>query len=655
MRDHTGQQLGNYRLLHLLGQGGFANVYLGEHTHLNIRAAVKVLHEQLEAQARENFLQEAKTIATLKHPQILRVLDYGMDDSTPFLIMEYAPGGTLRKKHPHGSIVPLSMIVSYVKQVTAALQYAHDQQLVHRDVKPENMLVEVQGTIVLGDFGIAIPAYTTQKFSTQDVGGTPYYMAPEQCRGKARAASDQYALGVVVYEWLCGMLPFYGTSAIEIAMHHLMDTPTPLQQRISSVPLEVEQVILRALAKDPQQRFPSVQAFAQALEQAAHPKKSAIAVLPLSILLSQQPDSHGHQSASQGNFQTSMQSTIATRPTVQIIKALPSAGTLLSTYHGHSNGISGVDQLSNNQCVVSGEKKETTQAWKTATLNLRGHCKYVSMLAWSPDGMQIASGGWDKVIQRWNARTGEQIRTYRGHSRFVFAVTWSPDGTQIASGSTDRTVQVWNTRIDEQMRTYDKHDGFVFAVAWSPDSTQIASGGGDKTVQIWKAETGEQVRTYHGHADAVSRVAWSPDGKYIASASHDKTVQVWDVITEELVCSYSRHSQAILAMAWSPDGTHIASGGSDGTVQVWDVTTGQQICAYRHHYQVVYVVAWSPDGMRIASGSGDKTVQVWEVATGKPVLTYHGHCDSVSTVAWSPDGMQIASGSKEGTVQVWQA
>ena len=291
MRDRTGQQLGNYRLLHLLGQGGFANVYLGEHTHLNTRAAVKVLHEQMEAQALENFLKEAQTIATLKHPHILRVLDFGMDDSTPFLVMEYAPGGTLRKKHPHGSIVSLSTVVPYVKQVTAALQYAHDQQLVHRDVKPENMLVEVLGSIVLGDFGIAIPVYDTQTFSTQEVGGTPYYMAPEQCRGKAREASDQYALGVVVYEWLCGILPFYGASAIEIAMHHLMNTPSSITGESARYPGRGKTSRVESTGQGSSRAFfPSVQEFAQALEHASQPKKSAIAVLPLSILLSQQPD-----------------------------------------------------------------------------------------------------------------------------------------------------------------------------------------------------------------------------------------------------------------------------------------------------------------------------------------------------------------------------
>ena len=658
MRNRTGQQLGNYRLLHLLGQGGFANVYLGEHSHLNTRAAVKVLHEQMEAQALENFLKEAQTIATLKHPHILGVLDFGMEDSTPFLVMEYAPGGTLRKKHPHGSIVPLPTIVSYVKQVTAALQYAHDQQLVHRDVKPENMLEEAQGSIVLGDFGIAIPIYNTQTFSTQEVGGTPSYMAPEQCRGKAREASDQYALGVVVYEWLCGVLPFQGASAIEIAMHHLMDPPPPLQDRVPGISAEVEQVILKALAKDPQERFPSVQEFAQALEQASHPKKSAIAVLPLSVLLSQQLSSTMYQSALPGRLVTPTQSTISTMPLVQVAEALPAAGTLLYTYHGHSDTISRAEQSSNSTHMVSGERKETPRVWNVITgkhiLTPRGHSKYVSTVAWSPDGTQIASAGWDKVVQVWDASTGQQIRTCSGHSRFVFAVTWSPDSTHIVSGSTDKTVQVWDASIGQQIRTYNGHSGFVFAVAWSPDGTHIASGGGDKTVQVWDAATGEQVRTYNGHSDGVSGVVWSPNGTRIASGSHDKTVQVWDVTTGDQVCTYSRHSRAVLAMAWSPDGTRIASGGADGTVQVWDTTTGEQAYTYSRHSQIVYVVAWSPDGTRIASGSGDKTVQVWEATTGNHVLTYSGHSDSVNAVAWSPDGTRIASGSKDGTVQVWQ-
>lgn len=656
MHDRTGQQLGNYRLLHLLGQGGFANVYLGEHIHLNTRAAVKVLHEQLEAQALENFLKEAQTIATLKHPHILRVLECGMDDSTPFLVMEYAPGGTLRKKHPHGSIVPLSTVVAYVKQVTAALQYAHDQQLVHRDVKPENMLVEAQGSIVLGDFGIAIPVYNTQTFSTQEVGGTPYYMAPEQCRGKAREASDQYALGVVVYEWLCGVLPFYGASAIEIAMRHLMDPPPSLQERVVGIPAEVEQVVLRALAKDSQDRFPNVLEFAQALEQASQPKKSAIAVLPLTVLLSQQGGNYLRQPIAPQGSVMPPPLTISPRPPVQ---ASPAAGTLLSTYHGHSEALSLVQQSPNDTHILPAERKETAQVWNSAMekqlLTPRGYSKYVSMVAWSPDGKYIASGGWDKVVQIWDAKTSKQIRACQGHSRFVFAVTWSPDGTRIASGSTDRTVRVWDAITGETIRTYSGHSGFVFAVTWSPDSTHIASGGGDKTVRVWDATTGETISISSDHSDGISGVAWSPDGTRIASGSHDKTVRVWDVSTGKCLCTYSRHSHVVLAIIWSPDGTRIASGGTDGTVHIWNATTGKLVYTSSHHSQVVYAVAWSPDGTRIASGSGDKTVQIWEATAGKHLLTYSGHSDSVNTLAWSPDSMQIASGSRDGTVQVWQA
>jgi eukaryotic-like serine/threonine-protein kinase len=660
MHDRTGQQLGNYRLLHLLGQGGFANVYLGEHTHLNTRAAVKVLHEQMEALILEKFLKEAQTIATLKHPHILRVLDFGMDDSTPFLVMEYAPGGSLRKKHPHSSVVPLPTIVQYVKQVTAALQYAHDQQLVHRDVKPENMLVEAQGLIVLADFGIAIPIYDTEAVATQEVGGTPYYMAPEQCRGKAREASDQYALGVVVYEWLCGALPFYGASAIEIAMHHLMDPPPSLQEKGIGIPEAVEQVVSRALLKNPQERFSSVSEFAQALEQAAQPKKSSIAVLPLSLLLSPQGSNSKHLPATLQEPALSAQSTVSTMFLAQAAKSSSPAGTLYSTYYGHAYALSKAQQSSNGNgthlsSIVS---KETMQLWNTAigkSLPPRGYSKHVSMVAWSPDGKYIASGGWDKIVQIWDAKTGAQVNACQGHDRFVFAVAWSPDGTRIASGSTDRTVRVWDAQKGKLIRTYDGHSGFVFAVAWSPNEQHIASGGGDKTVQVWDAKTGEQASIYSDHCDGISGVAWSPNGILIASGSHDKTVRIWNVNTGKCVCIYTRHSNIALAIAWSPDGTRIASGGPDGSVHVWDVTTGERVYSYNHHSQVIHALAWSPDGTRITSGGADKTAHVWEATTGKRILTYRGHSDSVNALAWSPDSVQIASGSKDGTVQVWQA
>src|SRR3989442_10071752 len=141
MTDRTGQQLGNYRLVALLGTGGYAEVYLGQHIRLELQAAIKVLHTHLTDQEAEHFQQEAETIAKLTHPAIVRVFDFDVQDGVPFLVMDYAPNGSLRRRHPKGSTLPLPQIVSYVKQVAAALQYAHERKFIHRDVKPENMLV----------------------------------------------------------------------------------------------------------------------------------------------------------------------------------------------------------------------------------------------------------------------------------------------------------------------------------------------------------------------------------------------------------------------------------------------------------------------------------------------------------------------------------
>jgi peptide/nickel transport system substrate-binding protein len=268
--DRLGQQFGNYRLVSLLGQGGYAEVYLGQHVRLDLQAAIKVLHTHLTGSEAEHFQQEAQTIARLAHPSIVRVFDFDVQDGTPFLVMDYAPNGSLRQRYPKGSLVPIPQIVSFVKQMSAALQYAHDKKFIHRDVKPENMLIGQHQEVLLSDFGIATISHSTSSLnvSAEGASGTLAYMAPEQIEGHPRAASDQYALGIVVYEWLCGERPFEG-SASEVMAQHLSVPPLPLHERMPEIPPEVEEIVLRALAKDPKARFASVADFATALEQAS--------------------------------------------------------------------------------------------------------------------------------------------------------------------------------------------------------------------------------------------------------------------------------------------------------------------------------------------------------------------------------------------------
>ncbi len=280
MGDRIGQQLGNYRLIRLLGEGGFAEVYLGEHIHLGTHAAIKVLRTQLGSEDAGAFSNEAKTIAHLVHPNIVRVLEFGIEGRTPYLVMDYAPNGTLRQRHVRGTILTPASILPYIKQTSAALQYAHDQKLIHRDIKPENMLLGRNNEILLSDFGIALAAQSSRNQNTQDVVGTVAYMSPEQIQGKPRPASDQYALAIVAYEWLSGDRPFHG-SFTELCTQHMFATPAPIRGKLPSVSPEVDQVLQTALAKDPHQRFGSMQAFATAFEQAIQPGRvSYIASTP---------------------------------------------------------------------------------------------------------------------------------------------------------------------------------------------------------------------------------------------------------------------------------------------------------------------------------------------------------------------------------------
>ena len=200
-------------------------------------------------------------------PNIVRVLDFGVEEDTPFLVLDYAPKGTLRQRHPRGIPLPPLSVVPYVKQAAAALQYAHERRLMHRDVKPENMLVGRSEELLLSDFGLVLLAQSTSSQTTKEMAGTLAYMAPEQINGKPRPASDQYALGIVIYEWLSGERPFQG-SFVEIATQHVLTSPAPLRGKVAGISPAVEAVVFTALAKEPQQRFASVQAFATAFEQA---------------------------------------------------------------------------------------------------------------------------------------------------------------------------------------------------------------------------------------------------------------------------------------------------------------------------------------------------------------------------------------------------
>ncbi len=269
MTDRVGQRLGNYQLTRRLGKGAFADVYLGEHIYLKSQVAIKVLHTQVETHATEDFLTEARHVSHLMHPHIIRVFDFGIEHQTPYLVMDYAPHGNLRELHPPGTTVPPLTVVAYTRAIASALQYAHDQHLLHRNLKPENVLVEPKHEVLLSDFGLALLTAGSGTIQVQQGSSTRDYKAPEQIGGHISPASDQYALAVMVYEWLSGHLPLQD-SAPELVNEHRSLSLASLRELQPVISSSVEQVVFKALSKDPAQRFVDVLSFAAALEEAVH-------------------------------------------------------------------------------------------------------------------------------------------------------------------------------------------------------------------------------------------------------------------------------------------------------------------------------------------------------------------------------------------------
>lgn len=695
------QRLGNYLLMRLLGRGGFADVYYGEHIYLKTPAAVKVLNVQITGEEHEKFLTEAQIVARLEHPHIIAVMEFGFENNTPYLVIDYAANGSLRQRYPRGTQFAPMQIAPYTEQIASALQYTHNQNLIHRDVKPENMLLGSRNDILLSDFGIALVVQNAQPTDgQQSIVGTIAYMAPEQLNGVPGPASDQYALGAVIYEWLSGEPPFYGSFA-EVAIQHALVPPVPLRKRIPQLSADVEEVVLIALAKEPQARFKSIKAFATAFVQASmKEQEGAVPVLPDPALTQPEFAAVGPEEGtarpqkrlSRRMFAISLGllggaglvagGALAWKPLAQKLQTLLPApatplprpkspvlppGSTLHTYHGHP-------------FLPAGK-----------------------VIFWSSDSKRIASSGGD--VQIWYAMTGKLDRIYRSepYSSYVSAMAWSPNNkyivAEISQSDGTSAIQVWEASSGQSVYGYHQTLSYQTSayqatiLEWSPDNALIASSGASSgfdpatpipTIQVWNALTGDQLATYRGHTSEINSLTWSPDGNLIASADGDmmgitgassNTVHVWEVATGHTRFIYHGHPDPVGAVVWSPNGQLIASGGgsennmqasnpNNNTVQIWKPDSDKPLLIYHGHIGPVKTVSWSPNSKFVVSGSGYNgsrinagLVQVWDVVSGKTLLSYQGHNHqyySVTAVAWSPDDKLIAS-ADSATVQVWRA
>jgi WD40 repeat protein/predicted Ser/Thr protein kinase len=646
---------GNYRIGQVLGQGGFGITYAASQTNLGRKVTIKELFP--EGTSRQNttlrpanqytavwpqmvkdFVQEARTVAQFRHPNIVSVSDVFEENNTAYYVMEFLEGQTLEGLRKNGPL-PADRAQKMVLDLCQALTVVHGQGLLHRDIKPDNIFIEKSGRVVLIDFGSA-RLYSGKTVShTQLL--TPGYAPFEQYLSQARFGppTDIYALGATLFTMLTNQipptapdrvqnaaLPWRGNepAALQAAVEWAMQTDT--KQRPQNIAEWTQRLSVRAPVASP----PVVPTIVQPVIQPTMVQP----VLPPTLRAGVTPG--------------------AAKPGVNwgvLVGILVLLGVL---------GVLVAPQLRSNPKPVAtntvkppAPKPPAPKPVYQKITTLSGHSETVSSVAYSPDGSRIVTGSWDKTAIIWNASTGAKISTLNGHSDYVRSVAYSADGSRIVTGSDDNTAIIWNASTGAKIATLAGHTDSVYAVAYSPDGSRIVTGSDDNTAIIWNASTGAKISTLAGHTWDVWSVAYSPDGSSIVTGSADKTAIIWNASTGAKISTLNGHSDYVLSVAYSPDGSRIVTGSDDKTAIIWNASTGAKISTLAGH--AVSSVAYSPDGSRIVTGSSDGTAIIWNASSGAKITTLSGHTNSVWSVAYSPDGSRIVTGSVDNTAIIWNA
>jgi len=575
---------GKYTVGKVLGQGGFGITYMGADTVLSRPVAIKELFPEGcqrngttvqptritpsdFSSMKQRFLDEARLLASLNHPGIVKVYDFFEENNTAYMVMEYLRGKSLAKLvEERGGALSEQEAVGYILKVCEALEVVHKAGYLHRDIKPDNIIVCGDGRVVLVDFGAA-RSFMAGRTGRMTVILTPGFAPYEQYATKARFGPtlDIYALGATLYYLLTGEVPI---SAPDRAIGVELRSVREINGRVSR---QVEEAVMKAMAMRVEERPQSVGEFVRLL--------------------------------------TSPSVGVSAAPKVSVPSVVKGVWREVATLRGHGGFVTSVS-FSPDGFLASGSGDKTVKYWGVGSwqevATLRGHEGYVLSVSFSPDG-KLASGSSDNTVKVW------QVGSLRGHGGFVESVSFSPDGKFLASGSWDKTVKVWEVGSWREVATLWGHRDSVTSVSFSPDGKFLASGSGDKTVKVWEVGRWREVATLRGHEDFVFSVSFSPDGKFLASGSRDLTIKVWEVGSWREVATLRGHGGFVESVSFSPDGKFLASGSGDLTIKVWEVGSWREVATLRGHGDSVTSVSFSPDGKFLASGSWDTTVKVWEV------------------------------------------
>jgi WD40 repeat protein len=705
-------RVGRFELLDILGSGAFGTVYKARDPGLDRLVAVKVPHPG-EPAATARFLREARSAAQLRHPGIVPIHEVGEDGGQPYLVSEWVAGDTLAnclrlRRYPPDEAARL------IAGLADALHYAHTQGVIHRDVKPTNVMIDATGQPRLLDFGLARRDAGEATMTTAgQVLGTPAYMSPEQARGEGHRVdgrADVYSLGVILYLMLTGEPPFRGNARM-LLRQVLEEEPRPPRRLNDRVPRDLETVCLKCLGKEPASRYASAAdlgadlrrflagrpvlarpvgraaklgrwcrrnpALAGALA-AAFVALAAVAIVALlsAYRLQRAADELGHALDETERKRSELQQTneVLAQTDARRRQALRQA-----TYLARDRGLTCCEQgdagtgllwLARALEIAPEDDPELVEAlrevrqqmaaWRGCVCSPRAvpaTPARVWSLAFSPDGRLLLTGDQDGGVMLWRADTGALVGCPWRHKGLVRIVAFSADGRRFASVGHEDLVRVGDTATRQPIgEPIPVHGDFRLAIA--PDGKTLAVEAGIGGIQLWDVGAGRAIGEPIRHEDSVRAVAFSPDSQRLATGGHDNRARLWDAGTGRPVGEEMSHQSPVVGVAFSPDGKMVLTWSHDRTARLWDAATGRLLGTLSHQ-QPLQTAAFSPDGRLIATGCGDTPekgeARVWDAAARRQLGASMPHPTAVQQVGFSRDGRTLLTRCLDGLARLWEA
>jgi serine/threonine-protein kinase len=663
----AGATIAGYLLQDRIGQGGMAVVFRALDERLQRTVALKILAPSLASDEsfRLRFIRESQSAAAVDHPNIIPVFGAGEEDGVLYLAMRYVPTGDAKKLVTAIGPLPVAQVSMIVASVAAALDAAHAAGLVHRDVKPSNMLIGIKADqadhVYLADFGLAkdMASAGITLTATDQFLGTVDYVAPEQIQGgTVDARTDQYALACSAYELLSGRPPFRRDTGLAVLNAHLSDKAPPLATRRLGLPPGVDEVLARGLAKESRFRYRSCGEFAAALAAALDPRH-------------QVSRSQRARRSRRGVLIAAAAAVAAVSGAAVAIMLQNHPAVSQARQSGGRNGIASGSRSASSTAkrpTQSATGQSTAQlpgpgAWTIARSirNAGGGARQVDSVAFSGDGATLATGDKRGGAYVWSAASGRRISELPLGGSRLFSVALSPDGSLAVTATGTGDAYLYQAATGA-MITQLANPGARTAdwVTFSPagDAIAIADGNGD--TYVWRVSgTGAALtRTISDPAGTgVWAAAFSPDGKELATTDFTGNAYLWNLAGGGTAPSQSftvPGGQSVTAAAFTPDGKVLATGNMDGTTYLWNLATGTHTVITDPG--TVWGLAISKDNL-LAIGDSDGSTYLWDLRTGTQVATLRNPgsgSQGVGAVAFSPDGETLAAGDSNGTTYLWE-